>query len=698
MSVLKAKRAEAGRYSKLSSSCDVYQMKVGDPYKGLFGQILFLKSYLDDISATEESKGKSQVESALASISMVSRKPNLGVMGRSDAGKSHFINTLLGGTPLPAKLQPTTSVVTIVRHIDDRPSGLKDRVVIFKEMAYLEKLDSLEYCTDEAHVYKSGDYDLLSSEIVHNHFEEHETKAYSCVVYLDSDVLRACNIIDAPGFANTDYQQGESSDTEKAISMLSMVDVLVYMSSVTGCMDSTDISSLRTVFKTLPAPEMKDKELPALSNLFFVTSHAAAHVATNDLEELRKTAAARIHKHFFIKTGEGVLEERSAEYGKDISPETLEKRWYFFWSSTKERRDPLLSGISEYLRTKMPSIIEGNIKEVINDVKISSTENISNFITEAENKLIQYEELLNSYRTNLKPPEMAKKLAEIEAIRSELLPMIKQSNDATNKLVSASIGKNLDIEYIEKIINEKYKDKNEAKDYAYVHIIERIQLGIEKIFTAQTKSIENEISNNLEACTISLSKVETEIKVDIPFDAKGAFTGLGAGAGLAMALGAYASSFGSLGGYIVAAKGVSILSSLGIGFGATAGTSGVMSGIAIIGGPVVLTAILATGLALGIKRLFGDSWQKRLAKQIVSTIEENNVGGVIAKNVNNEFDKLHSNVDKGCNNLKEGYLAHIKRMKDELENPAQSKDELLSHIDELRDYLSFFAAAPWALA
>ena len=177
---------------------------------------------------------------------------------------------------------------------------------------------------------------------------------------------------------------------------------------------------------------------------------------------------------------------------------------------------------------------------------------------------------------------------------------------------------------------------------------------------------------------------------------KGAFTGVSAGAGVAAALGVYASTFGALGGYAVAAQGVGLLSTLGLSFSATSGTAGIMTGISAIGGPVVLTAILAVGIALGIKRLFGDSWQRRLAKQITKTVEEKQVYQSITKNIDSEFQQIHDAVENGCTNLKEQYLIHVELMENELKNPAKTKEKLIKHIDFLRRDLSFFVEAPWA--
>jgi len=678
-----------------------YQINVGSPYFKMFGKVNFLKSYLKEYPAKLPAVSIKQIESVLTSINMVARKPNLGVMGRSDSGKSHFINQLLNKDCLPAKLQPTTSAVTVIRHIEDRPLGIKDNVIIFKEMVTLDNLDSLEYCSNKEKFYKSGDYSILSSEIVHDHVNGTLSEAYSCVVYIDADILNACNIFDAPGFANTDTERGNQSDTAKAISILSMLDILVYMSPVTGCMDSTDLISLRTVFKSLPEPAENTPSLPVLSNLFFVTSHAAPHIKTDNLDDLRKTVTNRIYTNFYIEDGKGVLEERATSCGKKITPETLEDRWYFFWSSTKERRDPLFSDISGLLTSSMPAIISSNINSVISDTKKHNEEYIKTAISTAENQLIKYEDLLKTYREQLKDEVKKKKLFEIETLHNDLSIMVKNSKQNVIAGVKKSITSDIDVKYIETILKEKYpskKERKEAEKYAYSHIIERVQSNVESVFLKGTILLEQKINDNLEECSVSLNKVsESDVSIKTPFDTKGAFTGATASLGVAAGLGVYASTMGTLGGYAVAAQGVGLLSSLGIGFGATGGTAGVMSGIAFVGGPVVITLAIAAAVGF-LFSYFGDSWEKRLAEEIVKNINENNIYTTLIKSVTEQLDSLEKSVDSGCHNLKSEYLAHLELIQNELNNPSKTKKDLYSHIDKLRESLSFFADAPWDLS
>lgn len=669
------------------------RITITPPYEELFRKTSLLKSYFYKFSTPLNEEVENLIQNLLSSLSAVARKPNLGVMGRSDAGKSYFINYLLGEAKLPSKLQPTTSAITVVKHLEDRPKTVKGDVILFNGLCDLSQLSCPDYYDGNDMIYKSGSYDLLADEIVHDHFDTSENDAYSCVVFVDAPILTSCNILDAPGFANIDMGSGSGSDTAKALSILSMLDALIYMSPVTGCMDKTDIASLRTVFKSVPEP--KNTDLPPLNNIFFVVSQAAHYIRDIELDELKRTASTRIYNHFLVGDKEGLLHERSKEYEDSISPDTLLNRFYTFFAESVTRRRDLTDDLTNYLQSTMPQIIDGNVNKTLTEYKQKGNSYLSNKISQIESEIIQFDNVLKKYRELIRPENVATQTSEIETLRFILLTSKKKKTAALKLFSEQLIGRHSDVDNLEKIIKEKYKDKNEAKEYAFPHIMERVQLYIEKKYISEMGELEREISDNLDSFSAGFNKIDRVDDVSIPFDSKGAFVGLSVGGGLMAGLGIYASTMGALGGYAVAAQGVGLLSSLGIGFGATGGTAGVMSGIAAIGGPVVLAGILGGIVFLGAKRLFGDSWQKRLAKQIIKTMDEKGIGKKIVDNVVTEFNKAEDAINAGCNNLKEHYINHIKMMDKVVQNPAESKEDLDHQVKQLKESLDFFMKAPW---
>lgn len=672
--------------------------EIHNPYQTLFARLGLLDSYLADYETGNEATANLVAMTRL-SMSLARQKPNLGVMGRSDAGKSHFINTLLGSTALPAQLQPTTSAVTILRHIADKPQWQNEDVLIFKELVAITKLNDEAFCTDPKRFYASGGIELLSSEIVHDHFDRSATEAYSCVAYVESDILNACNIVDSPGFANTDAEREEQSDTAKALSMLQMLDVLVYMSPVTGCMDHTDMVSLRSVFKTLNIPEAANDKLPPLGNLFIVTSQAARHISEKDLQSMIEKAARRVFSHFETPDGSGALEERGSKSGKGITETMLKARWYSFWSSTPERSDPLIGDLCHYLQSGIADTVKSSADGLVDRLKEEGSESLQSYLGAAECQIIKYEQLLEGSRLALEPVAIAKRFEEIEETRTELLAVVAEARNKALKESQEDMQSILEQPKLEALIKDKYKDKKEAQAYAASLVTDRIQTAVEQAFKLHGTKVEASISERLEQCSAVMNKVELDKdSVSIPFDAKGYFTGGMIGAGMAAGLGIYASTMGALGGYAVVAQTVGILSSMGVGFAWSGGTAGIISGVATIGGPVVVTAVLAASVVLLGKRLFGDSWQRRLSKQLLKVFEEQQVTEKLLGGVGTTFDNLDSSVRDGCQGLKDGYHAYIAELQKLVENPVQSRADLAASVDQYRRDLAFFLKAPWSQA
>jgi ribosome biogenesis GTPase A len=60
------------------------------------------------------------------------KKPKVAFLGRSDAGKSSIINSLLGVDKMPVSWTPVTSIVVYIKHIEDRPAYMENSTYIFK--------------------------------------------------------------------------------------------------------------------------------------------------------------------------------------------------------------------------------------------------------------------------------------------------------------------------------------------------------------------------------------------------------------------------------------------------------------------------------------------------------------------------------------------------------------------------------------
>lgn len=212
------------------------------------------------------------------------------------------------------------------------------------------------------------------------------------------------------------------------------------------------------------------------------------------------------------------------------------------------------------------------------------------------------------------------------------------------------------------LINEKKYDKKQAKEYLLSNISDLYYAKMQEILKGSVSEFNNMLTQffeEVEKKANSLSKISVG-EVQIPFDFKGALAGGIAGATVLGGLGLWAATVGNLGGYILVAKGVSLLSALGISVG---GTAAAASFVALIGGPVTIGIALALGVFAIATSLFGDGWKKRLAKEVVKTLEKkkviNSYSDAIAKFWNDSkiglgevVEEILRKIDEHLENLK----------------------------------------------
>ncbi len=119
------------------------------------------------------------------------QKPKIAFVGRSDVGKSTMINTLLGTAKMPVQWTPTTAIAVYVKHVNDRPSYMKEDVWIFKSdennLIWDDKyLENEEYCTSLK--IDSGSFEILKDYGTRSGKYFEDNQATSAGVFIDSSI------------------------------------------------------------------------------------------------------------------------------------------------------------------------------------------------------------------------------------------------------------------------------------------------------------------------------------------------------------------------------------------------------------------------------------------------------------------------------------------------------------------------------
>ena len=179
-------------------------MDAGAPYNELRRRLGILAEYCDIPRLASKSvvpgQNSSGIEQLSGLIQSLRRKPNLGLVGKFDAGKSRIANSLIGDDSLPTGYQPATRLVTIVRHLDDRPSWMREDVWIMSSGFDVNRADDEVHC--KRYRVVAGNIRTLAEYGTYGGKHENTDAAFA-MVYLPAPILKSCNIIDLPAFATT---------------------------------------------------------------------------------------------------------------------------------------------------------------------------------------------------------------------------------------------------------------------------------------------------------------------------------------------------------------------------------------------------------------------------------------------------------------------------------------------------------------
>lgn len=160
--------------------------------------------------------------------------------------------------------------------------------------------------------------------------------------------------------------------------------------------------------------------------------------------------------------------------------------------------------------------------------------------------------------------------------------------------------------------------------------------------------------------TISVDNVSFKIP---PFSKEQAFAAGLAGVATYGALAVWAATCGNLGAYILIAKGVSLLSALGISVG---GTAAAASAVAAIGGPVVLGIALALIAAISVFTILSGTWRKSVAKKLVEACRSERVLEKLESSINTYWNDTQIAFNASADNLDTEWKNHIENLRERL--------------------------------
>ena len=595
------------------------------------------------------------------------RKPRVGFLGNSDVGKSTLINAMIGQDVLPAGWTPITSLLIYVIHTEDRPDFLgDDSVVILSNHSGNKRVD-IEQLHDESYFeqcsIESGGINVLEKYGSREGEYYMNTDATAAVVYIEAPLLKLCTLLDLPG-----YGTGDPEDDVQAAEGKNNADILVYMSLANGFMHGNDISYLKEVLDSLNPIGTKQNSFEPLSNLFVVASQA--HVVA-DKEELRNILEKGSERMECVLP-ENYWVSKSQQSGLNYDHSEFLKRFFTYSRDDLELSNSfkgdfisLLEKIPKMMHIKTFDMLQSSLSLVDTEVS-NELDSFRKYIEDKESAAHDYQVLLAQkdqvYKNSLK---------FIKKLETEIKQYKVKSIDEFKDFYDHTISK----ESIVKVINRKgfknrKKDKEELQNYLNNTLVQKSNdlcvLYANKLKKYLDKEL-NELNINARGSKIN-------------FDYKKAFiTGL-AGFGTYGALTLYIGTLGNLGGYIVVAQAVGLLSSLGISVGGGAAATSFVAGI---GGPITIVlgiSILITLATAGI--LSGRNWKEKFADSLIAAYKKTEARQKYCAGLESWWAETATAVNK--NTMVEEYEKHLQEAEEKANFNDTDYEVLISEFKNFR--------------
>ncbi len=606
--------------------------------------------------------------------------PRLVIAGRSDAGKSHVSNCLLGNEFLPADYQPYTRIPIAVVHKNYRPSFVTADCAMMKGSFDLTILNDASKFQER--LAEVGPRKLLFDRAVHNNAndQEHGDIAWA-LVFLDSDLLRACILVDTPGFAAAD------ADTDRAMEACRDAEILLYCSPAQGCFNQEDDVRLNHAIATLPCPETTDADFPPLANFLFVITHAGPQVSANQLSKIHSTVSER----FFRSFGDDLLRKRLNNLRPPPTKDEVAGRFVPFWGELGSRHLDMRQKVLDLVRAHFPSYrkrladrtIE-NFREGACSANRAKIEEWKNFLSRWEESIRRIQEAESNEPTR-KEWVVNKKL-EIEA-------SIERHKRDTIAEFDVRYSSLINVDAIERLIRERYPSQDDAKNELGAHLLRKLQNPVGEDLEQKSRSLADEINNFLKGYASAggqLPSLAFNFDATPGFDAAASFAGGLAGLTTFGALAVWATLLGNLGGYIIVAKVVGLLAAIGI---PTGGVAAVVTAISALGGPIVFGIAIAIIAALGALLCFWKSWQRRMAEKVRDEFEKQGIRSKMRDQIVRYWTDTTHAFRTAASAVERDWEAYLKDLKMIVE--ADSKEAIESRIQALERINDFFARLPW---
>jgi hypothetical protein len=328
----------------------------GKPYQDLDHRMRLLLEYVAAVypeSPGTQVPGVPDADEILKRLGGLWRRPNVVLTGPFDVGKSRLSNCLLSTDRIPSRYRPATRVTTYIRHAEECPEWQKEDVWILDKDYDPTRWRDQAHCLE--HRVRTGGFDLL---------ELPDENAPFALVYLDAPILRACTLIDLPGFDDKDQ------DEQRTLAAARSADVLLYLSTAVGFLRQQDLMHLGQLVRALPALPITEGKSP-IPNFFVVATHAHREMKNSDLNKILDDGARLVFEDL-----QETWVRKGSQIGYVITKEDIRKQFFAFWYEAPDRRRPLELALQDVVADVLPPFINTGVAQQIKELKERSSQKL----------------------------------------------------------------------------------------------------------------------------------------------------------------------------------------------------------------------------------------------------------------------------------------------------------------------------------
>lgn len=583
---------------------------------------------LNSLSSDKNDFEREEIKTRLVDITKISKnrgkKPIIAAFGIPNSGKSTLFNHIVGEEIAPSGYQPLTSALTYYHHISEKNENMND-------------VDDTEVILKDKSTITGHHDGLLKAFGTRNgaYYDKKDFEPERIDVYLDCDILKEFTYLDVPGFGSerTEDDCGLMADMRE-------IDYIFFLSQATSFLvNGSEMIALKQLIAS-----RED-----LNSICILATHANAVGTPQKAEEIVSQAHDRLIR--------SMTEMGLKNLGINDDPNKLRARFKILdcrnLKYCKDFNNDFVNTITNLVNTKFDTLYKDLSKACSEFIEDYSHK--KNVLEEESISEMDSEEEQHKFKI-----ELDKKIAVISDDMNNYCDKCNDSSLTTwrNEYYTV-IDENYIIDALErKGIKNNKRDIELFSSYLSDELSERLNKTLKNKSEDFSDKLDEHLKDMSEWSQQYCCSDNMNINVN-GFDFQRAFaTGL-AGMSVfgALAFWAAITAGGSnLGAYILCAKVVSALSSLGISLG---GTAAVNAAIAAIGGPVTIGIAISVIAAITVWGILTGTWKKRLAKKLVEQYRNHGYYDEYCNYINNYWDSTKNALNECLKIMKSKFQAHF---------------------------------------